>query len=60
MDLIGEVCDPLSQQTIPPVTLRVSGHDEGDKPTCVFHSEVYFDSDSYSVLFFQHETVITS
>ena len=52
MGLIGEIGDPPSQQTIPPVTLRVSGHDEGDKPTCVFRSEICSDPDSYFVLFF--------
>src|ERR1700677_3230514 len=51
MDLIGEIYDPPSQQTIPPVPLRVSGYDEGDKPMCVFHSEICSDSDSYFVLF---------
>ncbi|KAN0132648.1 hypothetical protein V8E53_009664 [Lactarius tabidus] len=28
----GEICDPPSQQTVLPVTLRVSGYDEDDKP----------------------------
>ena len=36
MDLIGEIFDSPSQQIIPPVTLRVSGYDEGNKPMCVF------------------------
>jgi hypothetical protein len=49
MDLIGEICDPPSQQTVLPVTLRVSGYDEDDKPMCVFHSEIC--SDSYFVIF---------
>jgi hypothetical protein len=52
MDLIGEICDPPSQQTVLPVTLRVSGHDEGDKPMCVFHTEISSDSDYYFVLLF--------
>ena len=42
MDLIGEIVDKPSQQTIPPVTLRVSGHDEGDKSMCVFLQRVPF------------------
>ncbi|KAH8999069.1 hypothetical protein EDB92DRAFT_924280 [Lactarius akahatsu] len=32
MDVIGEIYDLPSQQTVPPVTLRVSGYDESNKP----------------------------
>jgi hypothetical protein len=42
MYLIGEIHDLPSQQTIPPVTLRVSGYDEGDKPMCVFSRRAPF------------------
>ncbi len=42
MDLIGEIYDLPPQQTIPPVTLRVSGYDDSDKPMYVFSQRVPF------------------
>ena len=42
MVLTAEIYDLPSQQTILPVTLRVSGYDEGDKPMCVFSKRVSF------------------